>query len=210
MDLEGFRGGGYGPVLGSDGERPPEVRLEPILWVPRPSRGAVRRARRRRQLRRLRWGAAGLVGVVLALVGFAALPAALPDAPVIAGDDYRRQADLACAAGRARLVGLPEPDDDATDDERADAVARYIDEVEGLAGELRALAAAPGAGLRAWLDDWDAYVASGRRYVAAARLGDLRGLQQADEDSRRVLRRIDTVSVANGMGDCALGVPTRA
>lgn len=196
-------------MLGSDGDRPPEVRLEPILWVPRPSPAAVQRARRRRQLRRLRWGAAGILGLVVVLGGFAALPAALPDAPVIASDIYRRQADMACAAGRTRLVGLPEPDGDATDDERADAVSRYIDEVEGLAGELRALAVAPEGGLRAWLDDWDAYVASGRRYVAAARLGDLSGLQQADDDSRRILRRIDAVSVANGMGDCAIGVRSR-
>jgi hypothetical protein len=196
-------------VLGSDGERPPEIRLEPILWVPRPSPAAVRRARRRRQVRRLRWGVAAVVGLVLLLAGFAALPAALPDAPVIASDGYRRQADLACAAGRSRLTGLPEPDEDASPDERADAVSSYIDEVEGLAGELRALAVVPEGGLRSWLDDWDAYVASGRSYVAAARLGDLRGLQGADDDSRRILRRIDTVAVANGMGDCAIGIPAR-
>ena len=122
---------------------------------------------------------------------------------------FTRAADAACARvlpelRRQRPQLGERPDDEA--EEVAGKVERTATSVERLAAELRGLpvAEADRARVDRWLDDWDAFVAVGRRYAAALRRGDNEAPARVAEQADPMTRRIFLFSQANGMPHCIL------
>jgi hypothetical protein len=65
------------------------------------------------------------------------------------------------------------------------------------------VASADQPAVRAWLTDWDNYVAFGRTYAAAVRSGTERELVQNDSASQGALRRrLQAFAIANHMPSC--------
>jgi hypothetical protein len=87
-------------------------------------------------------------------------------------------------------------------------VADRVDEVATglgrLAGELRAIPAAPAdqPPIAAWLDDWDRYTAVGHRFAAAVRARDQNAQARIGGEGDRWQRAADRFARANGLSRC--------
>jgi len=86
----------------------------------------------------------------------------------------------------------------------AGTVERTADELERLAAEVKGLPVDPGdqAEVSRWLEDWDAYVATGRRFADALRRNDDKSYAGLSSESTRLSERIFVFSKANGMSEC--------
>jgi hypothetical protein len=120
--------------------------------------------------------------------------------------EFVRQADAACERA---LRPLREERDRRSRGESDEAalkrrVERAADEIERLSGEVRALPVAAGdqPEVARWLDDWDAYIAVGRRFADAIGREDTKSYGQIAADSSDLSERIFVFSQANGMREC--------
>lgn len=122
---------------------------------------------------------------------------------------YTRAADAACRQALPPLQAERPQQGERPKDKAelvAEKVERTADGLEKLVSRLRAqpVAASDRARVDRWLDDWDSYIAVGRRYSRALRSGDGDAPTRAAEDGDRITRRIYLFSKANGMPSCVL------
>ncbi len=84
-------------------------------------------------------------------------------------------------------------------------VLRAADDIERLSDEVRALPLAAGdqPDVYRWLDDWDAYVAVGRRFADVIGREDNKSYGQIAAQSAELSERIFVFAKANGMPECA-------
>jgi hypothetical protein len=121
--------------------------------------------------------------------------------------EFVRQANSACSRSLPALRRDRErrrTGDEGREAALAGTVERAADELERLAGEVRALPVAPAdqADVQDWLGDWDAYVATGRRFAEALRRSDERSYDDISAQSTELSERIYGFSVANGLSEC--------
>jgi hypothetical protein len=97
-------------------------------------------------------------------------------------------------------------EDTGTDAAFAARIDTAADGLERVATSLRGLpvAGADAARVDRWLDDWDAYVAVGRRYADRSRAGDDEAAESTRIDAAPIERRIYVFAKANGMPACTL------
>ncbi|PLS76745.1 MAG: hypothetical protein CYG61_00405 [Actinobacteria bacterium] len=122
---------------------------------------------------------------------------------------YTRRAEAECKRALPELRAQRPQLGERTKDEAAlvaEKVERTANGLEKLVARLRALpvAAADQGRVERWLDDWDAYLAVGRRYSAALRRGDNDAPARAARDGDPLTRRVYLFSKANGMPSCVL------
>lgn len=159
-----------------------------------------------------RWLVGG--AVVVAIVFFVLFAVSLsrgPDIPPrsVADLSFTRQAEAACRSALPKLQAQrPQPGEKPKDE--AQLVASKVEStavgLETLVSRLRALpVAAPDEGrVDRWLDDWDAYIAVGRRYSADLRKGGGEAAVRAARDGDPLTRRVYLFSKSNGMPSCVL------
>lgn len=161
---------------------------------------------------RRRWwllaGGAVVFGLVLVLV-----PAWLDTAPNIpprsVGDvGFTDRAEALCAEALPPLrAARPESrEDTGTATEFARRIDRAADGLEDVVRDLRAVpvAAADAAEVDRWLDDWDAYVAVGRRYADRIRAEEGSATEEIGDEGSRISTSIFVFARSNGMPSCAL------
>ena len=159
-----------------------------------------------RRRRRLVLGGLAAGGVLV--LGLAWARGSGPDLPPRTLDDraFARRADAVCSralpALRQDRPEAREPRGDAAT--MASQVERAADGLADVAGQLRSLpvAAADEAEVDRWLDDWDAYVAVGRRYAEAVRRDDRDAYTAVAAEGRPLTRRVFLYARANGMPAC--------
>lgn len=150
---------------------------------------------------------AGLGLFALAVTSFGRGPRIPPR--TVTDVSYTRAADAACKQALPPLQAL-RPQQGERPKDKAELVARKVertaDGLEKLVARLRdqPVAAADRARVDRWLDDWDSYIAVGRRYSTALRNGDGDAPTRAAEEGDRLTRRIYLFSKANGMPSCVL------
>ena len=165
-----------------------------------------------RRRRRRRWGllAGGAVLFGVILVSVPAWLDTSPDIPPrsVADVGFTDRAEALCAEALPPLrADRPESREDTG---TPAAFARRIDRaaagLERVAGDLRALpvAAADAAEVDAWLDDWDAYAAVGRRYADRIRTEDESAADEIEEQGSELSTGIFVFARSNGMPSCAL------
>ena len=121
--------------------------------------------------------------------------------------EFVRQANASCARS------LPDLRRDRarrrTGDENKEAalagtVDRTSDELARLTAEVRGLPVSDGdqAEVRRWLDDWDAYVVTGRRFADSLRRSDNKSYAGISAESNELSERIFGFSKANGISEC--------
>ncbi|MEO7837237.1 MAG: hypothetical protein ABIS21_06305 [Acidimicrobiales bacterium] len=152
--------------------------------------------------------------VVVALAAFVLFVASLSRGPRIpprsvTDISYTRGAEAACKRVLPALrAQRPQPGDKPKDEAElvAEKVERTADGLEQLVVRLRALPVAAGDQGRVgrWLDDWDAYIAVGRRYTNELRQGENEASTRAARDGDPLTRRVYLFSRANGMPTCVL------
>ena len=153
-------------------------------------------------------GAAVLAG--LALIALSAWLSSGPDIPprTVADTAFTGAAEAACAQALPALrADRPEVrEETGTPDEFARRIDGAAGGLEAVVRDLRALPAAPAdaAEIERWLDDWDAYVAVGRRYADRIRAGDENAPDEVEKEGTRLSTRIFVFARANGMPSCAL------
>lgn len=159
-----------------------------------------------------RWLVGG--AVVVAAVFFGLVVVSLgrgPDIPPRSVGDvaFTRRAESTCRqvlpklqAQRPQLGEKPKDGAELV----ASKVEQTADGLEKLVAQLRALpvAAADGPRVDRWLDDWDSYVAVGRRYTAGLRKGDGEAPTRAAREGDPITRRVYLFSKSNGMPSCVL------
>ncbi len=121
--------------------------------------------------------------------------------------EFVRQANAAC---QRALRPLREERDRRNRDESDEEalrrrVERAADEIERLSDEVRALPVDLGdqPEVNRWLDDWDAYVAVGRRFADAIGREDTESYGRIAAESSELSERIFVFAQANGMPECA-------
>ena len=159
-----------------------------------------------------RWLVGG--AVVVALVFFVLFAVSLsrgPDIPPRSVGDiaFTRRADTVCRRVLPRLQAQrPQLGEKPKDEEEqvASKVELTANGLEGLVTQLRALpvATADEARVDRWLDDWETYIAVGRRYSADLRRGDSDAPARAARDGDPLTRRVYLFSKSNGMPSCVL------
>lgn len=159
-----------------------------------------------RRRRRLILGGLGAGGAVL--LGLSWALGSGPDLPprTLADRDFARRAEAVCARTLPTLRrDRPEARETRRDSATlAGEVERAADGLAGVAGRLRSLPVAAGdeAEVDRWLDDWDAYVAVGRRYAEALRRDDREAYTAVADQGRPLTRRVFLYARANGMPAC--------
>ncbi|HUP70761.1 MAG TPA: hypothetical protein VM142_13235 [Acidimicrobiales bacterium] len=159
-----------------------------------------------------RWLVGG--AVVVALVFFVLFAVNLsrgPEIPPRNVDDaaFTRRAESACRRVLPKLQAQRPQLGEKPKDE-AELVASKVEltanGLEGLVTQLRALpvAAADEPRVDRWLDDWDTYIAVGRRYTADLRRGEDDAPARAARDGDPLTRRVYLFSRSNGMPSCVL------
>ena len=191
-----------------------DVPLRPIPWVPKRVPASTRRRQeaveRTRRARRTMWVLAafvalGLIGIVLG--GFRI--ASLSESATIEDDGFIRRADAECLATQRRVDRLEAVPADAGDEATADGIDAYVGELERLVASLAAIdvAAPDREAVDGWLDDWNEYTASGRRYADALRAGDEETARAESNHSRAVSQDLGGFALGNGMADCIIRAP---
>ena len=183
----------------------------PLVEAPGPEPGTAGRTPHGRSRHRRWWllaGGAVLFGVVLVLV-----PAWLDTAPDIpprsVGDvSFTQKAEALCAKALPPLrAARPESrEDTGTATEFARRIDRAADGLEDVARDLRAIPVAPAdaAEVDRWLDDWDDYVAVGRRYADRIRAEQGSATEEIGDEGARISTSIFVFARSNGMPSCAL------
>ena len=136
--------------------------------------------------------------------------ASTPDAPRISDQAFVDRAEGLCARELPPLRADLADDETRQPDEVAPTVEARADSLDAMVAALRELpvAAADRAEVNDWLEDWDAYVAVGRRYAAALRDGDPDRYSAVADAGMEPQVRISAFARVNGFDSCALdGVP---
>ncbi len=156
----------------------------------------------------LLWAAGGLFLVLFVLV-FVNGPGDGPNLPprTVEDQEFVRQADSACARSLPALRrdrARRRTGDEGREAALAGTVERAAAELERLAGEVRGIpvAAVDQGEVSGWLRDWDAYVATGRRFADALRRSDNKSYAGISAESTELSERIYAFSKANGMSEC--------
>jgi hypothetical protein len=161
-----------------------------------------------------RWWLVASIALLLGLVVVSA-PVWLgsgPDIPPrsVADAEFTTEAERICAR---RLPALREDrpetrEDTGTEEAFARRIDAAADGLEKLVAELRAVPVAATDGdagqVDGWLDDWDAYVAVGRRYAERTRAGDDDASNDARAEAAPLERRIFLFARSNDMDSCTL------
>ena len=125
-------------------------------------------------------------------------PAATIDDP-----DFVRQANTVC---RTTVEKLRAPDRKAptTTQLRPATIDATADGLAAVAAELRTLPvrAQDQDRVRAWLADWDRFIAVGHRYAAAVRAGDEERYTQIDDEAVDLAQRIGRFARGNRIDEC--------
>lgn len=185
-----------------------ERRPRPAWASPaRPPERAQRRARRRRWAL---YAGGGAALAALASFGLSSLTSGLDLPPRTVFDRaFIRQADAECTRVLPSLrERRPEPgvENATTVDETLERVEQATEDLEGLVARLRSLSVASvdQRDIDGWLDDWDRYIAIGRRYATLLRSGDdEREAADVANTGRPVETEIAAFAVANAMRACA-------
>ncbi len=159
-----------------------------------------------------RWLVGG--AVVVAFVFFVLFAISLsrgPDIPPRSVGDrsFTRRAEAACKSVLPKLQAQ-RPQLGEKPKDRAEVVASRVestaDGLEELVVQLRAIpvAAADQVRVDGWLDDWETYIAVGRRYSADLRKGDGDAAVRAARDGDPLTRRVYLFSKSNEMPSCVL------
>lgn len=128
------------------------------------------------------------------------------DAPRITDRLFSAAAEGVCR----KVIPALRPDlkqkDAGPDAEVAAAIEERATKLTALTQDLRGLevARADAAAVEAWLDDWDSYLAVGRRYARAVRGGDPAVHTSVAAQGVPVQKRISAFARANQMPGCAL------
>lgn len=146
----------------------------------------------------------GLFGVVL-VRGLGSGPKLPP--PTVEDQEFVRQANAACARSLPELRkdrARRRTGDESKEAALAGTVDRASDELERLTREVRGLPVAGDDGVEVsrWLDDWDAYVATGRRFADSLRRRDNKSYATISAESTELSERIYGFSEANGISEC--------
>lgn len=155
----------------------------------------------------VRWGLAGGVAVFVALLITVIAGNRGPELPprTVQDQEFVRRANAAC---ERVLPPLREDRQRRARSGEEAAVRRSMeraaDELERLAGEVRAIpvAADDQADVGRWLGDWDAYVDVGRRFADALGRRDDDSYGPLAAESSRLSERIFAFSQANGVREC--------
>ena len=121
--------------------------------------------------------------------------------------EFVRQANAACARSLPELRedrARRRTGDEGTEAALAGTVERTSNELERLTGEVRGLPviADDQADVRRWLEDWDAYVATGRRFADSLRRSDNKSYADIYAQSTELSERIYAFAKANGISEC--------
>ena len=158
--------------------------------------------RARPKYRQWKWlAAAAAAATVLILLGFTfvATPGAGPRVLSPGADTYIATVGADCTT---TLRGLwPNFNDEPTDAQLALKTRQVADGLEALVGRMRSvpMADVDRSLLTAWLDEWSAYIADGRRFADAIEAGDLKTQRAIGSTSGRLQQRIDRFGRANGL-----------
>lgn len=150
-----------------------------------------------------RLGGAAAVLVVLAATaacGDSGTPPATIDDPA-----FVRQANDVC---RTTVPSLRAPDRETptTTALKPATIEATADGLAAVATKLRALPVRDeDAGrVEAWLDDWDRFIAVGRRYAAAVKVDDEERYTEIDDEAVDLAQRIGRFAKGNGIDECIL------
>lgn len=186
----GLVAGGPG---GAGGDRAPD-------GAPGPGRGS------RRRWYLLAGGALLLAFLVISVPAW--LGAGIDIPPRTVSDAaYTGRAETLCAGALPELrAQRPESrDDNGTPAQFGARIDTAADRLETVAADLRKIptaTAADGSEIDGWLDDWDAYIALGRRYADAIRAGDLTLTRSLSTESQTLAQRVFGFSKGNDMPSC--------
>ena len=156
----------------------------------------------------VRWGLLGGIGLFVVLFVAAIVSRSGPDLPprTVEDQEFVRRANAACARS---LPALREDRQQRDPNQREEAVLearveRTADELERLEADVRSIPIAPAdqAEVGRWLDDWDAYIAVGRRFADALGRRDNKSYGRIAAESTRFSERIFAFAKANGMPEC--------
>lgn len=152
--------------------------------------------------------AAGGLFVILFGVVFARGLDSGPKLPprTVEDQEFVRQANAACARSLPDLRqdrARRRTGDEGREAAMAGTVERAAGDLERLAGEVRGLPVSEDqADVNRWLDDWDAYVVTGRRFADALRRSDNKSYAGISAESTELSERIFGFSKANGISEC--------
>lgn len=153
--------------------------------------------------------AAGGLFVVLFGVVFARGLNSGPKLPprTVEDQEFVRQANTACARSLPDLRrdrARRRTGDEGKEAALAGTVEGTSAELERLTGEVRGLPVSGGdqAEVSRWLDDWDAYVVTGRRFADSLRRSDNKSYAAISAESTELSERIFAFSKANGISQC--------
>ncbi len=153
--------------------------------------------------------AAGGLFVVLFGVVFARGLGSGPELPprTVEDQEFVRQANTACARSLPELRkdrARRRTGDEGKEAALAGTVERTTGELGRLTGEVRGLpvSADDQAEVSRWLDDWEAYVATGRRFADSLRRSDNKSYAGISAESTELSERIYAFSKANGISEC--------
>lgn len=161
---------------------------------------------------RRRWWALAAIALTVGLV-VVSVPAWLdttPDIPPrsVSDEAFVTKADAICARSlpplrRQRPVAR---EDTGADAAFAASIEKAADGLDRVARDLRSapVAETDAARVDRWLDDWDAYIAVGRRYADRARAGDDGAAEDTRLEAAPLERRIFVFAKANDMPACTL------
>ena len=129
------------------------------------------------------------------------------DAPPATIDDpaFVRQANAVC---RTTVPSLRAPDRKAptTTALKPSTIEATADGLAEVATKLRALSVRDqdSGRVEAWLDDWDRFIAVGRRYAAAVKANDEERYTKIDDEAVDLAQRIGRFAKGNGIDECIL------
>jgi hypothetical protein len=127
-------------------------------------------------------------------------PAATIDDPA-----FVRQANAVCRTTVPKLRA-PDRKGPSTTDLKPTTINATADGLAAVAAELRTLPVQPDdqARVRAWLADWDRFIAVGHQYAAAVKAGDDERYTQIDDDAIDLAQRIGRFARGNRIDECIL------
>lgn len=128
-------------------------------------------------------------------------------APPATIDDptFVRQANAVC---RTTVPSLRAPDRKAptTTALKPATIEATADGLDAVAAKLRDIPVrdADAGRVEAWLDDWDRFIAVGRRYAAAVKANDEERYTKIDDEAVDLAQQIGRFAKGNGIDDCIL------
>jgi len=146
-----------------------------------------------------------IVGIVLGAIAYNRGNSPRP-APTINDQGFVAAANRLClkTLPGLRATRIPVKSEDDREAETAAAIDSASSGVDALVVRLRSLevTSAAAAEVDAWLEQWGAYTAAGRRYAAAIRRGDPREYGRVDDESVAPLNAISRFSRGNRIDAC--------